>query len=220
MAVNRLLGRRAPPKPDPVVWVKPPKQRLSTMPAHMAKEGALLLMEAGAHAFPTLVRMAERPCAFTSDHAAELSTWAAERRARARAAPSANAKADEAAATAVVEMPQPKPVRATPAPGEIALRRRIARHLPVKAPDSLGGQALKFLRAAGGSVRFEKQAWTDATGRISTPDLNKALKKMTELGLVGLIEAGRPYRPALWALTELGAENAEALYGGGHAEEA
>lgn len=212
MALNRLLGRRAPPKTDPVIWVKRPMQRLGSMPPHMAKEGALLLMEAGAPAYQALREMAGRPVQFSMQDAIDLSEARsaaldqqrrAERLVSERPTPHAASQPDE---------PEEEEIDAS-ADRAVSDRRPLPgmKSFAVRRHDTMTGKILIALASEGGQGRFTK-SFRERNGipQDARP-LATAAARLEEIGLLRRAEHGKRGGPSLWALTEAGLLNAKAL---------
>jgi hypothetical protein len=209
---------------DPIVWpVLPPKPGFYNMPAHQAKEGALLLLEAGAPAYPALVRIAETGGGFRMEHAIELSE------ARAVAVEKSKASAERKARVERGELVVIEPIaKVSEAERLRALEEeeRKARlqlsRFPVRVRDSVAALILTIMVARKTPVQFSSQ-FCQEVGLWRSGGVSKIVATASTLedqGLVVRLTRGNRASPSQWELTELGRANAEALKGGSHAGEA
>lgn len=215
-------------KLDPIVWLTfPPSPGFKGMPAHQAKEGALLLLEAGAPAHPGLVRMASSfPHApFRMEDAIELSQARIEAREKARqdaARKERVARGELVVIEPVAKMSEADQQRALAA--EARKARLTLSQFPVRVRDSVGARILAIMAARKEPVQFstafcqEMGLWRGSTSTVGK--IVRAAAALAEQGLVTRLTRGSRAEPSKWALTELGRANAAALKGGSDAETA
>ena len=153
---------------DDRVWVKlPPKPSLLGVPAHQAKEGALLMLEAGAQPYPALLRLAGVASHFTMDHALDLSANDLARKERA----AAEAERQRRIASGRLKVIEPKP-KDDPAAQADAQRRADERdrqrervalsRFPVKRKDGLSAALLLVLLEHDGRAQFTARFFASA----------------------------------------------------------
>lgn len=211
------LNTRKPFALDDRVWVKlPPKPSLRGMPPHQAKEGALLMLEAGAQPFPGLLRLAGAVSHFTMDDALDLSAKDA---ARAEAI-AAEAERQRRIAAGTLKVIEPK---ATVDPAdEVALRRAEERarqrervalsRFPVKRKDGLGAALLVVLLEEGGQAQFSSKFFLSAGfDEVAVANLTTTARRLAELGALTLVSRGHSRVASIWELTEIGRQNARAI---------
>lgn len=200
---------------DPVVWpVLPPWPGLNGMLPHQAKEGALLMLEAGAPAFPALVRIAETslPRAFGMEDAHGLSEVRATELDKARAEKSNKGQAPRGEMAVIDAVPKE----------DERERKRIAglKEFPVKAHHTIAGNILTAMSGTDGPVQFTKAFF--AHHRIFRPinQVMTAALRLQDAGVLRRLTIGHRGEPSRWELTDLGRANAQALKGGSDAEKA
>ena len=217
---------------DPIVWANlPPSPGFHGMPEHQAKEGALLLLEAGAPPFAGLMRMAERSVfgGFTMDDALDLSAKDASR-AEAIAAEAVRQRRIASGHLKVIE-PKAKVDAAAEADAKrraeerARQRERIAlSRFPVKRKDGVAAALLVALLEHDGRAQFASRFFDDAGFEAaSAANMATTARRLAELGALNCVSRGHARVASTWELTQLGWQNARAikiLKGDDHAGEA
>lgn len=227
MAVKRKAGR----KYDPIVWARPRPgvPGLSEMPAHQAKEGALLMLEAGAQPFPGLLKLAGGFSHFTMDDALDLSA----KDLKQKEAIAAEAEREKRIASGHLKVIEPKakvdPVAEADerrrADERAKQRERIAlSRFPVKRKDGVAAALLVALLEHDGRAQFTSRFFDDAGFEAaSAANMATTARRLAELGVLTCVSRGHPRVASTWELTQLGRQNARAiqiLKGDDHAGEA
>lgn len=209
---------------DPKVWPKlPPAPGLKGMPAHQAKEGALLLMEAGAPAHPALRIMAARLVQFSMQDAVELSEERIAQRERAQADAQRKARVQRGELVMiepVAKVSEADRMRAV-VEEERKSRLQLAR-FPVRVRDSVAALILTIMAARKAPVQFSSE-FCQEVGLWRSGGVSKIVATASSLqdqGLVVRLTRGSRAAPSQWELTDLGRANAQALKGGSDAEKA